>query len=187
MGIQPYKGLPYLWAARRYLAFLNESEATSFNISTRSYPTMGMYAVVLDIIKRNPGQTDDQICTLGKLDLVPVRHALVDLTQGSTPPVSQVGIETSAVVTISIATPGVVTWAAHGLTVGQAISFSTTGALPTGLVAGTQYYVIAAGFVSGSFQVSAQAGGAAINTSGTQSGVHTAWADALYSAIAGRS
>ena len=84
------------------------------------------------------------------------------------------GCERSAIVTITIATPGVVTWTAHGLTAGAAVKFTTTGALPTGLIAGTTYYVISAGLTANAFQVSATPGGAAITTSGMQSGVHTA-------------
>jgi len=79
----------------------------------------------------------------------------------------------SSTATISIAAPAVVSWAAHGLEVGAGIVFQTTGALPTGLVAGTRYYVIASGYTNDSFQVSAAKGGAAITTTGAQSGVHT--------------
>lgn len=79
----------------------------------------------------------------------------------------------TATVTISNATPAVVTWAAHGLTVGSEVKFSTTGGLPNPLVAGTTYYIIAAGFLPGSFQISATLGGAAINTTTAGSGVHT--------------
>ena len=79
----------------------------------------------------------------------------------------------AAAVTVSIATPAVVTWAAHGLPANAPVVFTTTGALPTGLVAGTTYYVSATGLVAGSFQVSATPGGASINTTGTQSGTHT--------------
>jgi microcystin-dependent protein len=75
--------------------------------------------------------------------------------------------------TISIASPGVVTKASHGLNIGDAIYFSTTGTLPTGLSPNTIYYIISAGFGANSFQVSATRGGAAINTTNTHSGVHT--------------
>ncbi len=75
-------------------------------------------------------------------------------------------------VTITIATPGVVTWNAHGLLAGQPVIFSTAGTLPSGLVAGTVYYVVSP--LANSFSVAATAGGAPINTTGTQSGVHTA-------------
>lgn len=78
---------------------------------------------------------------------------------------------TSATVTITIATPGVVTWTSHGLSNGQQVVFTTTGALPTGLTASTTYFVVNA--TANTFQVSATSGGSAIATSGTQSGTHT--------------
>lgn len=74
--------------------------------------------------------------------------------------------------TITIASPGVVTMAAHGFIAGTQVVFFTTGALPTGIVAGTIYYVIAAGLTTNTFEISATLGGAAINTSGSQSGTH---------------
>lgn len=74
-------------------------------------------------------------------------------------------------VTISIGAPGVVTLAAHNLVAGQTVTFYTDDALPTGLTAGTAYYVVAP--TSNSFSVATVAGGAAIATSGTQSGTHT--------------
>ena len=77
----------------------------------------------------------------------------------------------SSTVTITIASPGVVSWAAHGLGNGNTVTFSTTGALPTGLAINTVYYVVNA--ATNDFQVSLTLGGAAINTTGSQSGVHT--------------
>lgn len=79
-----------------------------------------------------------------------------------------------ATVTISNATPAVVTWTAHGLVVGQPVVFSTTGALPTGLTAGTVYYVVSSGLSADAFSVATTPGGAAIDTSGAGSGTHTA-------------
>jgi microcystin-dependent protein len=77
----------------------------------------------------------------------------------------------SATVTMTIASPCVVTWTAHPLNNGDKVSFETTGALPTGLSVGTNYFVI--NKATNTFNVSATFGGAAINTSGSQSGVHT--------------
>lgn len=74
--------------------------------------------------------------------------------------------------TITIASPGVVTFANHGLQLSAPVVFSTTGALPTGLVAGTIYYVQSVPTVN-TFTVSATQGGSVINTSGSQSGVQT--------------
>lgn len=82
------------------------------------------------------------------------------------------GCERKNPVTISIASPGVVTWAGHGLANGSLIKFTTDGTLPTGLVAGTEYYVVSA--ASGQFSVALTPGGAPIVTTGTQTGVHTA-------------
>ncbi|EDY17397.1 Protein of unknown function DUF1800 [Chthoniobacter flavus Ellin428] len=81
--------------------------------------------------------------------------------------------ETSTVTTSS-ASPCVVTWTNHGLQPGAPVVFSTTGALPTGLTAGTTYFVISAGLTANAFEVSATPGGSAVNTSGTQSGTQTA-------------
>lgn len=79
----------------------------------------------------------------------------------------------STTVTITVATPGVVSWTAHGLAADTAVVFTTTGALPTGLTAGTTYYVKTV-LSADTFSVAATVGGAAIATSSTQSGVHTA-------------
>lgn len=78
-------------------------------------------------------------------------------------------------VTLTIASPGVVNWTAHGLNAGDHVSFATTGALPTGLVAGTIYFVIATGLTANTFEVAATNGGAAINFTGSQSGTQTAF------------
>lgn len=80
----------------------------------------------------------------------------------------------SSTATITIATPGVVGWVAHGLVAGNPVMFSTTGALPTGVTAGTTYYVISSGLTTDAFEISATLGGSAVNTTGSQSGVHTA-------------
>jgi hypothetical protein len=76
--------------------------------------------------------------------------------------------------TVSIATPGVLTFGdAHGLLVGDALQLATTGALPTGLFPNVTYYVAAASFTSTTITLALTFGGAAINTSGTQSGIHS--------------
>jgi len=81
------------------------------------------------------------------------------------------GVSPSAF-TVTIATPAVVT-STLALANGSPVILANSGypaALPTGLTPGTTYYVINA---SGStFNLSATVGGAAIDTSGTQSGTH---------------
>lgn len=78
---------------------------------------------------------------------------------------------TPATVTITIASPGVVTWTGHGLVNGCQVVLTTTGALPTGLTAGTTYYVV--NKTANTFELAATPGGTSIVTSGSQSGVHT--------------
>ena len=88
---------------------------------------------------------------------------------------------TSSPVTISLASPGVISWPGNALLIGTAVQFETTGALPTGLTAGTTYYVSALDYVAGaSFVVAdtkahALAGTNSVNTSGSQSGVQTGY------------
>lgn len=81
--------------------------------------------------------------------------------------------------TMTIASPCVVTINNHGLRAGKGVIFSTTGALPTGVTAGTTYYV--GNLATSTFnlydtEANAITGGATgrVNTSGTQSGTHTA-------------
>lgn len=88
----------------------------------------------------------------------------------------------AATITVTIASPGVVTWTDHGLQAGSSVVFTTTGALPTGITAGTRYYVISTGLTTSAFQFSASEGGTAVNTSGSQSGVHTGTSNPVYPA-----
>lgn len=90
------------------------------------------------------------------------------------------GGRTGKTVTMTVASPCVVTSTNHGLRDGTGLVFSTTGALPTGITAGTTYYVRYV--ASGTFHLydtEAHAKDTAnttgrINTSGSQSGTHTA-------------
>lgn len=76
-------------------------------------------------------------------------------------------------VTISNASPGVVTWTNNGLVANDAIEFTTTGALPNPLVAGTTYYVKTV-LTPNTFTLSSTPGGGVINTTTAGSGTHTA-------------
>jgi hypothetical protein len=71
--------------------------------------------------------------------------------------------------TITIASPAVVTSTVL-YTEGAAVAFSTTGALPTGITAGTTYFAF--NNVGLTFQL-IDAAGNIVNTTGTQSGVQT--------------
>ena len=81
-------------------------------------------------------------------------------TKGYQPTATSITIASPAVATLDFAP-----------TEGLQLIFSTTGALPTGIVPGTTYF--AKNVSSVTCNLAATAGGAAINTSGTQSGVQT--------------
>ncbi|WP_145923427.1 hypothetical protein [Sphingopyxis macrogoltabida] len=76
------------------------------------------------------------------------------------------GCASEGPVTISVAAPGIVTWpGGHGLAAGSPVIFEPEGGnLPTGLTAGTVYYVRETGLTPTSFSVSATPGGAGITT-----------------------
>lgn len=79
--------------------------------------------------------------------------------------------------TVTIAVPGVVSSDAHGLCLNDKVTFTTTGALPTGLSVDTYYYVILGTYTDGStdpdtFKLAASKDGTAITTTGSQSGQH---------------
>jgi len=81
----------------------------------------------------------------------------------------------AAAVTMTIAAPCVVTWAAHGLRHGAPIVFTTTDTLPTGVVAGTVYYI--SKIDANTFNLCASfanvVAGTLITSSGAQAGAHT--------------
>ena len=73
-------------------------------------------------------------------------------------------------VTISIAAPGLITLpVGFSFPNGTTVSFTSTGALPTGLVVGQVYFVVNS--TGGTFNLSTAIGGTAITTSGGQSGL----------------
>lgn len=84
----------------------------------------------------------------------------------------------ASTVTITNASPGVISWTAHGLHEGSPVVFTTTGGLPTGLTAGTTYYVSKTGLTANAFSVSTSkanaTAGTNVNTSSAGSGTHTA-------------
>lgn len=81
----------------------------------------------------------------------------------------------TSAVTITLATPGVISFTNHGFQLGQQVQLTTSGALPTGLTASTTYYVVPIN--ANSFSLATSQANAAANTtiatSGSQSGVHT--------------
>lgn len=94
----------------------------------------------------------------------------------------------SATVTMTIASPCVVTYTGNGLAVDTEVVFTNSGgALPTGITAGETYYILARTSVD-TFTLK-DADGRTINTSGSQSGTHTCTANVhkVYQAAVGYS
>jgi hypothetical protein len=81
-----------------------------------------------------------------------------------------------SIFTVTIASPAVLTFAAYTPVDNTVILLSTTGALPTGLSAGVAYYVVGASGNTCNLAPILPNGsaGAVINTTGTQSGTHSA-------------
>jgi len=93
----------------------------------------------------------------------------------------------SATVTITQASPAVVSYASNGLAVDTPGVFSTDGTLPGGLTAGTTYFIRTRP-TSGTFTVSATRGGRPISTTSAGSGTHTFTAKVhrVYEALLGQ-
>jgi hypothetical protein len=73
--------------------------------------------------------------------------------------------------TISTASPAVITRADHRLQAGAIVTFSSTGTLPTGISATTEYYVLADGLTNNTFKVTATFGSViGVNTTAGGSG-----------------
>lgn len=92
----------------------------------------------------------------------------------------------TATVTITIAAPAVVTWTGYKAAIdptgattnytSSPVTFTTTGALPTGIVSGTSYYIIPidANTFNIATSVTNAMAGTKVTTTGSQSGVQTA-------------
>lgn len=73
-------------------------------------------------------------------------------------------------VSISLGTPGIVSWSRHGMVAGQPISFDgSAGTLPDEIDDGEIYYVVEP-ITPDSFAISATSGGTAIDTTAASSG-----------------
>lgn len=80
-------------------------------------------------------------------------------------------------VTLTIASPCVVTFTSHGFLGNERVILQTSGALPTGLSINTVYFVK---FIdANTFNLATTSGGANINTTGSQSGTHTLNAESM--------
>jgi hypothetical protein len=127
----------------------------------------------------------------GKGNILNLEHSISPLTTGSSTsvkitsllPITRdtllVGWNFSAVVTMTIADPCVVTLASHGLIDGTAVLFTTTGATPTGVTAGTYYFTRSVStntfnlYDTEAHALDTSSTIGRVVSSGTQTGVHT--------------
>lgn len=80
-------------------------------------------------------------------------------------------VSPTGTVTFTIASPCVMTWTQSQLPDNTPVTFTTSGALPTGIVAGKIYY--ARRLADSTYNLAKKPDGQGINTSGSQSGTHT--------------
>lgn len=80
----------------------------------------------------------------------------------------------SATVEISIGNPAIITWPSHELKDNERLIFSTTGNLPDGIQENGVYYVKRIGGSDDTFKIRPRPGGSFVDTTGNQSGTHTA-------------
>lgn len=96
----------------------------------------------------------------GDSDTSPASTAFVQAAVGKVHVQKFTSVPTT--VTLTIASPSVLSWTGHGLAIGQAFRLTTSGNLPTGVAVSTTYFVISAGYGANSFQFSATRGGAPV-------------------------
>lgn len=145
---------------------IKASTASGFTLTLPPFPYKGQ---VLDIKRVT---TEGSTLTIAANDS-PIDGSLTSITDTATnrPNFRFRGERRSQTFTVTIATPGVVTATAHAYIDNQVVYLATSGALPTGLTAGTKYFV--RNSAANTFELSTTSGGGSIATSGTQSGTHT--------------
>lgn len=74
---------------------------------------------------------------------------------------------------VTISSPAIFTVDNHGFSIGYALRFLTSGYLPDGLEVKKNYFIVEENFSSNTFSVSENYLGTPINTTGSQSGLHS--------------
>lgn len=128
----------------------------------------------LTICRKDPNASyDHALAMIGKaeIEISSDKHVLLSFDFKSKGQQEQL----LGAVTITIATPGVLTLTNHGLVTGDQITLATTDTLPTGLVAGTVYFVVK--LTADTFSLATTLANALvptkIATSVSQAGTHT--------------
>jgi hypothetical protein len=139
----------------------NRAASTAFVQSATSY-NVNVQSVAFAGGAKGDCTADDEPAIQAAINAAPSNSTVL-----FPPPTAQV----SSNVTITIASPAVVTLTNFPYFGSQGITFSSTGNLPTGLVAGQTYYVEVV--TANTFNVANFPNGPPINTTGTQSGTQS--------------
>lgn len=149
-----------------YFTVSNVSYATGFTtltvIGDTSPVDSGISSLSYGIISSNSSS----------LPIIPtiIKTSNYTFTVNDSGKIIQAGATSNISVSITAASPAVVTASNHGLAINDVIYFATTGVLPTGInvsIPGTSsipYYIISSGFGTNSFQISTSLAGSAVNT-----------------------
>jgi hypothetical protein len=96
------------------------------------------------------------------------------LVLDETTPVTTLTPGAQTISSITVADPAIITKIDHGLQAGSSIVFTTTGTLPTGIVAGQEYYVSQSNLTNNTFRITPDfLGDVEVATTGAGSGTHT--------------
>src|SRR3990167_10514450 len=136
--------------------WLDIGDTNRWKMFDRSIASRTTNANSIAITLQPTGRCDSVV--LLNISAATVRYRMTDSSSGAT-------------VTMTIASPCIVTNTGHEKVNGDMVRFSTTGALPTGVVADTTYYVVNS--ATNTYELSETSGGVSIDTTGTQSGTHT--------------
>lgn len=133
-----------LWALRKPLTAMSWAQTFSYPPSVFAGNSSGVNALTTGSYSTMPGSWTD-------------KETFLFNTPANT-------------VTISIASPALLSLP-KSVVPGEVLKLYTTGALPTGVTTTAYYYALDSGTTN--IRIAATPGGAAINTSGTQSGTHS--------------
>ena len=166
INAQTFAGGMYVDGFTGNLQFLHEASPTTTRISVSG----------LDRFPQLPASfiVDDQVYRINYVrDFVydPNGSSATFVLDETAPFTKTPGAQTC---TISVGDPAVITRNDHGLQPGSTIKFSSTGTLPTGIVAGREYYVSSANITANTFRISGLPGSdTLVETTGAGSGTHS--------------
>jgi hypothetical protein len=155
-----------------FVSALADQRLPEFRVSRNNLDILNAAATSVDQAATGAGNFSDPAnWSQGRL---PINSDDV-VFEGELPDV-RYGLRQWQTVTVDTGTDVFTAAGGHDFHDNQVIRFATAGTLPTGIIAGTDYYVLDANNQYGTFRVSATSGGSAVNVTGAGSGTHYAGA-----------